>query len=83
MRALKHWQASWFRPARKCPVERSNILHAQCEIASRRVVGGVFRARRFRDRKYIRFARQVRQRDLARRGTMSFGNRLQYRAARA
>src|SRR6202453_2281508 len=81
--ALKHWQATRFGAARKCLVERGDILRTEHEVAGRGVVGGVFRARRFRDHEHIRFTRQICERDLARRGATPFDNGLQYRAAGA
>src|ERR1700761_1963613 len=73
----KHRQASRSRPARTGVVEGCDLVLAEHEFAGRGIVGGVFRGRGFWNREHRRCAGQESQRDLAHRGAMGFGNRLQ------
>ena len=74
---LQHRQAARFRTARKRLVERCDFAVAEHELAGRGVVGGMLRRSRFWNCQHRWPARQKRQRDLARRGAMRVGDRLQ------
>src|SRR5580693_6751511 len=74
---LKHRQASRSRPARKGVVERRDFVPAEYELAGRGVVGGMLRRRGFWNREHGGRAGEERERDLARRRAMRFGDRLQ------